>query len=194
MLSNEQAVMLTTWIINPLFNGWFDFEGKDIPVIKCYNIPYVEKPICEFFTTNFTKPLDIQEVIINDRKHFQSRFDVIRPWVLYNQAILDRKVTQNLLNSFAGAFDQVTSTISGKNKLYTVQIGENVENAAKKLNEWGGKIESEFNSLKREWNQMFSNLPSSGEFLSEGLMAAGAIIGVYLAYQMFFNKKEKVSQ
>lgn len=180
MLSEIQANKLITWIINPLFNGWFDFEMKDIPVIACQTI-----------MNNNCKKLVIKEFPLpqfladENNKHNNGPFDCIRPWVLLDLVISKKTLAKGFMDSWMGVIDSSIRKFTGINAGYTIKGGKAADELAGTAADFYDNMRKEFRSFRNSLSSAYSNTAAGLSGFTEAITIAGIGAAALVVYNLF---------
>lgn len=182
MLSEKQLNDLILYIINPLFNGWFDFTATDIPVIKCSKVDILNstKNIC---VTLVIKEFPIPQLAEPEQKeypgHNEAVFDSIRPWRLADLIISKKSLAKGYVDSFMGAVDTTIEQFTGIKKSYSIQGAKKVEQLAGSAADWYDEMKKEFAELRKSLSDAYNNTTSGfGDFVETLKFVALAGIGI----------------
>lgn len=202
-LSQFQIDQLSKWIIDPIFNGWFDFEMNDIQVIKCKfddtneKLSWVEKfqsgggaPSnykCEsLIIKKFTPPAT---KIIDNRR--EGPFDAVTPWVLYN-AIIDKKVaSQEVMNRWFGVYDAIISQMTGVNASYVSKGEKVVDDLADSSIDFYQQMKKEFRNLKNSMADTYEGATSGFDSFITAITYGGIALGGYFVYDLLTSESKK---
>jgi hypothetical protein len=178
-LSETQAIQFVTLIFNPLFNGFFDFDKKNILVIKCVEM------VCEtFMVKEFPFPLFDTSPDREYKNHNSSFFDCVRPWVIYNSVIGKKVLGQELLDTWAGVIDTTIKQFTGLNKGYTIQAGKKAGEIANTAGDWYNQMKKEFRDLKNSLANAYQGTSDGFSSFTTALTYGGLALGGYLIYDL----------
>jgi hypothetical protein len=183
-LSETQTAQFVTLLFNPLFNGFFDFDKKNILVIKCIEM------VCEtFMVEKFPFPLFDTSPDREYKNHNSSFFDCVRPWVIYNSVINKRNLGQELLNSWSGVMDITIKQFTGINKGYTIKYGKGAGESYDKVKNTAGdfinQMKKEFQDLKDSLSNTYQGTKDSFDSFITAITYGGLALGGYLVYDLF---------
>ena len=179
-LSETQAAQFTTLLFNPLFNGFFDFDKKNILVIKCIEM------VCETsMVEKFPFPLFDTSPEKKKKNHNSSFFDCVRPWVIYNSVIGKKALGQELLNSWSGIMDIIIKQFTGLNKGYTIQAGKKAGEIANTAGDWYNQMKKEFRDLKNSLANAYQGTSDGFSSFITAITYGGLALGGYLVYDLF---------
>lgn len=194
MLSEKQLNDLILYIINPLFNGWFDFTAENINVVKCskFNILNSEKNVC---VSIVIKQFPIPQLAEPDQKeypdHNESVFDSIRPWRLADLLISKKSLAKGYMDSFMGAVDSTIEQFTGIKKSYSISGAKKAEDLANTAADWANNMKREFAELRRSLSDLYTNTTSGfGDFV-ETLKIAAIAGGALLAFKLFTGDRNE---
>ena len=186
-LSEKQVNDLILYIINPLFNGWFDFTAQNINVLKCskINILGSAKNIC---VTLVIKEFPIPQLAEPEQKeypnHNESVFDSIRPWRLADLIISKKTLAKGFMDSFMGAVDTTIEQFTGIKKSYSIAGAKKAEELAGTAADWYDEMKNEFAKLRKSLSDAYNNTTSGfGDFV-ETLKIAAIAGGALLAFKL----------
>lgn len=191
-LTEKQVNDLILYIINPLFNGFFDFIAKNISVLKCIkvNILDPDKNICstiiikEFPLPNFAKQ-DYKEFL----DHNEAVFDCVRPWILSNTILLKKQLSKSYKDEWMGWIDASISQFTGIDANYKIKAGKKVEELKDTAADWYDEMKNEFQDMRNSLNDLYSGSKSGLEGFAEALKWSAVAGGVLLAIS-FINGSE----
>ncbi len=194
MLSEKQLNDLILYIINPLFNGWFDFTAENINVIKCskFNILNSEKNVC---ISIVIKQFPIPQLAEPSQKeypnHNEATFDAIKPWRLADLIISKKSLAKGYMDSFMGAVDSTIEQFTGIKKSYSISGAKKAEDLANTAADWANNMKREFAELRRSLSDLYTNTTSGfGDFV-ETLKIAAIAGGALLAFKLFTGDRNE---
>ena len=186
-LSEKQVNDLILYIINPLFNGWFDFTAQNINVLKCSKINILDstKNVC---VTLVIKEFPIPQLAEPEQKeypnHNESVFDSIRPWRLADRIISKKTLAKGFMDSFMGAVDTTIEQFTGIKKSYSIAGAKKAEELAGTAADWYDEMKNEFAKLRKSLSDAYNNTTSGfGDFV-ETLKIAAIAGGALLAFKL----------
>jgi len=186
-LSEKQVNDLILYIINPLFNGWFDFTAQNINVLKCSKINILDstKNVC---VTLVIKEFPIPQLAEPEQKeypnHNESVFDSIRPWRLADLIISKKTLAKGFMDSFMGAVDTTIEQFTGIKKSYSIAGAKKAEELAGTAADWYDEMKNEFAKLRKSLSDAYNNTTSGfGDFV-ETLKIAAIAGGALLAFKL----------
>ncbi len=206
-LSELQANQLHEWLIKPLFDGFFDFNAKDISVIKCLNqictqkykegygfIEECSEAGCEVsIIKDFPLPLlmakEIQEPEYS--KHNQSLPDCIRPWALYNTLTDKKKLSLDLLDSWSGVLDSIIGDFTGINKGYTIKAGKKAGELANTAIDFYADMKKEFADLRASLANAYLETKNTFGGFKDALMIGGIGLGAFLLMNLLSSDSKE---
>lgn len=187
-LSEKQVNDLILYIINPLFNGWFDFTAQNINVLKCSKINILDstKNVC---VTLVIKEFPIPQLAEPEQKeypnHNESVFDSIRPWRLADLIISKKTLAKGFMDSFMGAVDTTIEQFTGIKKSYSIAGAKKAEELAGTAADWYDEMKNEFAKLRKSLSDAYTNTTGSfGDFF-ETLKIGAVVGGALLAFKLF---------
>jgi hypothetical protein len=201
-LSELQVSQLLTWIIRPLFDGFFDLEIKNIFVMKCEDAScWIEKNIsvkckeasCE---NSLIKEFPIPLLMSKDQQdpqyknHKQSIQDSIRPWVIYNTVVNKDKSGADHLTGVIGTIDSIISQLTGINKGYTIKAGKKAGEIANTAGDWYAQMRKEFRDLKNSLSNAYQGTTEGFSSFTTALTYGGLALGGYLVYDLFTSNNK----
>lgn len=178
MLSEIQANQLLTWIVNPLFNGWFDFEMKDIPVISCKTME--SKNCIKLVIKEFPLP----EFLADDAIHNNGPFDSIRPWVIYDLIISKKSLAKEYMDSWMGAIDTGIQEFTGVPAGYVIKAGAKTKELAGTAEDFYDNMRKEFRSFKSSLSSAYTSTAAGFSGFAEAITIAGIGAAALLAYNI----------
>ena len=187
-LSEKQLNDLILYIINPLFNGWFDFTFQNINVLKCskINILDSEKNICSPMVIK-EFPLPVLEIDPANKlwpNHNEAYFDSLKPWLLATIIINYKHVSKKWMDSWMGAIDKTVERFTGVKAGYVIKAGEGAEKLKNTAADWQDKMKKEFDALRKSLSDAYNNTTSGfGDFV-ETLKIAAIAGGALLAFKL----------
>lgn len=188
-LSELQFNQLNTWIINPLFNGWYDFEIKDIPVILCPEINFDNNNGCQkFIIQSFPYP----ELAKDEKGHFNGAYDVIMPLILKMALYAEKKLGKELMDEWFGFIDEGVSKLTGIKAGYTIKTGEKLEELKGTAADFYNNMRKEFRSFRNSLSNAYSNTSAGLSGFAEAMTIAGIGAAALLAYNVFFQSSNRI--
>lgn len=188
-LTEKQLNDLILYIINPLFNGWFDFTAENVNVLKCSKINVLgsEKNICSSMViAKF--PLPALAIDPADKlwpNHNEGYFDSIKPWLLATVIINHKHLSKKWMDSWMGAVDKTVERFTGVKAGYVLKAGEKAEKLANTAADWQNQMKKEFDALRKSLSDAYTNTTGSfGDFF-ETLKIGAVVGGALLAFKLF---------
>lgn len=173
-LSEKQLNDLVLYIINPLFNGWFDFTAENINVLKC------EKNVCS--------PMAIKEfplpALENSPDHNRGYYDSLKPWLLATIIINHKQLSKKWMDSWMGAVDKTIERFTGVKAGYVLKAGEKAEKLANTAADWSNQMKQEFDALKKSLFGAYEGTRSGIESFFETLKIGAVVGGAILAFKL----------
>ncbi len=198
-LTQAEIDKLTLWIINPIFNGWYDFEMNDIQVLQCAfeetkeKLSWIEKfqgsgviqptyKCTPRIVKKFTPPLTTK---INNRN--EGPYDAVIPWVLFNTIISKKAESQELMNRWFGVYDAAISQLTGTNASYVAK-GEKVAGDLKdSATDFYANMKKEFRDLKNSLSGAYTGAGEGIDAFTTALTYGGIALGGYFLYDLFIS-------
>ncbi len=173
-LTEKQLNDLVLYIINPLFNGWFDFTAENINVLKC------EKNVCS--------PMVIKEfplpALENSPDHNRGYYDSLKPWLLATIIINHKQLSKKWMDSWMGAVDKTIERFTGVKAGYVLKTGEKAEKLANTAADWSNQMKKEFDALKNSLFGAYEGTRSGIENFFETLKIGAVVGGALLAFKL----------
>lgn len=179
-LSELQITQLITWIINPLFNGWYDFETKDIPVISCPEIKIYDS--CKKF---IVKVFPSPDTMKDPKDHNSGPLDVIMPLVIEQAIILKKSLGKELIDEWFGFIDVGIQQFTGIKAGYVIKGGKAVDELAGTAADFYDNMRKEFRSFRNSLSNAYSNTAAGLSGFAEAITIAGIGAAALVAYNLF---------
>lgn len=186
-LSETQLNSLRLLVIDPLFNGFFDVDLKDILVLACY-----ADKLCEIkIVSDFPLPplAEVEKRKFPERR--ESIIDSIRPWLLYNSMVLTRELGRDLLNTWGGFIDSGISMFTGINQSYTIKagkVGEDIKNTAL---DFMDDVKKGIKDLSSSLGRIPQNISSTSDALISTAKTIGIGVGALLVLKLLMGSGEE---
>lgn len=194
-LTENQLNDLILYIINPLFNGWFDFTAENINVLKCskINILNSEKNVCSSMViAKFPLPqLETDPANKLWPNHNEAYFDSIKPWLLATVIINHKHLSKKWMDSWMGAVDKTVERFTGVKAGYVLKAGEKAEEIKNTAADWSNKMKKEFDALRKSLFDAYNNTTSGFESFLDALKIAAVAGGGLLLVNLLSGDRNE---
>ncbi len=194
-LTEKQLNDLILYIINPLFNGWFDFTAENINVLKCskINILGSEKNICSSMViAKFPLPaLAIDPADKLNPNHNEGHYDSVKPWILATIIINHKHLSKKWMDSWMGAVDKTVERFTGVKAGYVLKAGEKAEEIKNTAADWSNKMKQEFDALRKSLFDAYNNTTSGFESFLDALKIAAVAGGGLLLVNLLSGDRNE---
>lgn len=180
-LTELQFNKLLTWIINPIFNGWYDFEAKDIQVVSCPELVTNASNCTKFVVKSFPAPA----TILDPNGHKSGAIDAIMPLSLENAIISEKKLGKELIDGWLGFVDVGIQQFTGIKAGYQIKTAEALNELAGTSADFYDNMRKEFRAFRTSLSSAYSNAGAGLSGFTEALTIAGIGLAAYFAYNTF---------
>lgn len=194
-LTEKQLNDLILYIINPLFNGWFDFTAENINVLKCskINILNSEKNVC---SSMVIEKFPLPQLVIDPAdklwpNHNEGYFDSIKPWMLATVIINHKHLSKKWMDSWMGAVDKTVERFTGVKAGYVLKAGEKAEEIKNTAADWSNKMKKEFDALRSSLFGAYEGAKSGLDSFIDALKIAAVAGGGLLLVNLFSGDRNE---
>lgn len=185
-LSNIQFSQLETWIINPLFNGWYDFEIQDVPVILCPQIGWNKSSdnCKKLVVKSFPAPATLKD----PNGHNSGVIDVISPIILKIRMLADKKLGKELMDGWLGFIDVGIQQFTGIKAGYMIKTGDDLEKLQGTAADFYNNMRKEFKSFRNSLSNAYSNTTAGLSGFADAMLITGVGVAALFAYNVLFSQ------
>ena len=186
-LSETELKKLAAWIINPLFNGWYDVEFTNIKVMRCWFIKLgeIEKYPCKADVVKYFVPPLTKKI----NNHNEGACDIIIPWVLYNTVLKHETVAKEMQDKATGALDKAVSLMTGVDAGYAAKTKKAAEDLKNSSADFYLQMKKEFRDLQNSLSNTYQGTSDGFSSFTTALTYGGLALGGYLVYDLFTSNK-----
>lgn len=186
-LSEIQFLQLNTWIINPLFNGFYDFKLTELPIISCkigeLQVIDALNNCKKYLLSGFPAPLTQKK-----DSHNASTPDVVMPSILEKYVILKKSLGKELMDEWFGFIDAGISKFTGIDANYKIKTGKTLSDLEGTAIDFYANMKKEFQSLRNSLRNAYSNTTAGLSGFADAITVTAVGVAALFAYNVLFSQ------